>query len=340
RGWDLLLEFFNDPDPALRVEAFEFALKKTKGLELLEAALASRHPDLRKRSLDELIKKHTARAQTILARAIDDEDRDVRLAATESLVDSAALPLLVGALTNAHSDVRLRAAKAMAHHGDARALEPLLAMATAPEPAEQERRDDWLKLAESALDGLGELGDPSVLPHLVPALDSPHAAIRKQAAQALVWISRPEATDALRQALQHADPQVKYHAAKGLAYCGDASVASLVFSESAGKVLKVGEQIAAALALGTAGEDRLPHASDDTRGEGRSRAFVLLRMREWKDPDGPAARCLACLSSRTPRLRLTAARALETLAEPAAFEPFLVGLVNDQGDKPAWKIPG
>src|SRR5262249_48449343 len=136
RGWALLPEVFNDPNPALRVEAFEFALKKTKGLELLEAALASRHPDLRKRSLDELIKKHTARAQTILARAIDDEDRDVRLAAIESLVDSDALPLLVGALTNANSDVRLRAAKAMAHHGDARALEPLLAMATAPEPPE------------------------------------------------------------------------------------------------------------------------------------------------------------------------------------------------------------
>ena len=68
-GWDLLLEFFNDPDPALRGEVFEFALKKTKGLEFLEAALASRYPDLRKRSVAELVKKHTAASQALLARA-------------------------------------------------------------------------------------------------------------------------------------------------------------------------------------------------------------------------------------------------------------------------------
>ena len=92
----LLLEFFNDPDPKLRDEAFAFAIKKTKGLEFLEAGLGSRHADLRKRSVDELIKKHTAAAQALLVRALDDEDRDVRLAALESLVDADALPTLAG----------------------------------------------------------------------------------------------------------------------------------------------------------------------------------------------------------------------------------------------------
>ncbi len=338
-GWDLLLEFFNDPDPALRGEAFEFALKKTKGLEFLEAALASRYPDLRKRSVDELIKKHTAASQSLLVRAIDDEDREVRHAAMEALVASDALPALAEALRNTHPDVRLRAAKAFARHGDSRALEPLLALATAPEPAETERRDDWVKLAESALDGLGELGDPSALTHLIPLLDSPHAPLRLQAASALVWVSRPGATDALRQALQHADPAVKYHAAKGLAYTGDASMAPLIFSEEGGKIVSIGEQIAAALAIGAAGEDRLAVYLDDTRDEVRFRALILLMMLEWKDPDGTAARCLACLASRTPRLRLTAARALEAMTEPGAFEPFVVGLVNDRGDAPAWKIP-
>jgi ParB family chromosome partitioning protein len=341
-GWDLLLEFFNDPDPALRVDALEFALKKTKGLELLEAALASRYPDLRKRSVDELIKKHTAAAQAILARAIDDEDHDVRLAAIESLVASDALPLLAGALSNAHSDVRLRAAKALARHGDARSLQPLLAMATVPEPDEPERRDDWLKVAESALDGLGELGDPAALTHLIPPLDSAHPPIRHQAARALAWVSRPGATDALRQALQHADPAVKYHAAKGLAFCGDASVAPLVFSKE-GNLVSVGERIAAALALGSAGEDRMAVYLDDTREEVRSRALILMMMRECKDPDGNASRCLACLASRTPRIRLTAARALEVfygseMQDPKSKMEWTTELLNDRGDKPKWKI--
>jgi ParB family chromosome partitioning protein len=342
-GWDLLMEFFNDPDRALRIDAFEFALKKTKGLELLEAALASRHADLRKRSVDELIKKHAPAAQALLARATEDDDREVRLAAIGSLVESDALPLLAEALANAHPDVRLRAAKALARHGDARALEPLLAMATAPEPDEQERRDNWLKLAESALDGLGELGDPAALTHLIPLLDSPHPPIRLQAARALAWVSRPGTVDALRQALQHSDPAVKYHAAKGLAFAGDASVAPLVFSKEGGKVVSVGEQIAAALALGAAGEDRLVIFLDDNREEVRSRALILMMMREWKDPDGDATRCLACLASRTPRIRLTAARALEVFYGPETEDSrskmeFVAGLLNDRGDKPEWKI--
>ncbi len=339
-GWDLLLEFFNDPDPSLRDDAFSFAVKKTKGLEFLDAGLGSRHPDLRKRSVDALVKKHTAAAQSLLVRALDDEDRDVRLAALESLVDSDALPALTKALDSTHADVRLRAAKALARHGDPKALAPLVALATAPEPAEKERQAGWLKLAESALDGLGELGDPTTLTHLIPALDSPHAGIRKQAARALVWVSRPGATDSLRQALQHDDPEVKYHAALGLAYAGDASVSSLVFSEPAGKVLSVGERIAAALALGAAGEDRLVVSLDDANEQTRSRALLLMMMREWKAPQGNAARCLACLSSRTPRYRLTAAQALEALPAPEAFAAFVTGLVNDRGDKPAWKIGG
>src|SRR5262249_9399454 len=154
---------------------------------------------------------------------------------------------------------------------------------------------------------------------------------------------RAGTTDALRQALQHADPAVKYHAAKGLAYAGDASVAPLVFSPEGGKVVSVGERIAAALALGAAGEHRLAVFLDDTREEVRSRALILMRMREWKDPDADLSRCLACLASRAPRIRLTAARALEVFSGSEAEasqsrSAFVAGLLNDRGDKPEWKI--
>jgi ParB family chromosome partitioning protein len=43
----LLYEFFDDPDPSLRVEAFAQATRKTKDLAPLEAALASRYTDAR-----------------------------------------------------------------------------------------------------------------------------------------------------------------------------------------------------------------------------------------------------------------------------------------------------
>ncbi len=338
-GLDLLLEFFNDPDPALRTEAFNFALKKSKGLEFLDAALGSRYPDLRMKAVEGLVKKHTNAAQTLLARALDDEDAAVRKAALTSLVNADALPILAPALDNTHPDVRLRVAKAFARHGDPRALAPLLALATAPEPAEKERVADWLSLAESALDGLGELADPAALTHLIPLIDSPHAALRKEAALALARVSTEDRTDALRHALRHADPEVKYRAAFGLACLGDASVSSLVFSDEGAKIISLGGQIAAALALGASGEDRLVVFLDHAKEEVRSRALLLLMMREWKDPRETPTRALACLSSQSPRLRLAAARGIEALAEPATFVPFVASLVNDKGDKPAWQVP-
>jgi ParB family chromosome partitioning protein len=340
-GWDVLLEFFNDPEPSLRADAFALAVKKTKGLEFLDAGLGSRHPDIRKMSVEALVKKHTPAAQALLVRALDDEERDVRLKALEALVAADARAVLAKALDSPHADVRLRAAKALARHGDRAALPPLLALASAPEPTEEERRKDWSDLVESALDGLGELGDPSSLPTIIPLLDSPHAAIRWQAARALTWVARDETLAAPRQALPHADPEVKYHAALGLAYAGDATMSSLVFSTEAAKVLSVGERLGAAAALGPAGEDRLAVFLDHDKEPVRARALLLLLMRQWKDPDATAARLLAGLSARLPRMRLTAARGLEALADddPSAFARFVVEQVNDRGDKPAWQIP-
>src|SRR5207253_6100552 len=192
---------------------------------------------------------------------------------------------LTQALDSEHNDVVIRAAKALARHGSPAALQPLLRLATAPEPQQKERVADWSALVDVALEGLEELGAPEAVPSLVPLLDNKvqHASHRKLAARALIWSARPDTLDTLRSALQHADPQVKYHAALGLAYAGDASGASLVVSEPAGKVLGTGEQIAAALALGAAGEDRLAVYRDSTNDQTRSRASLLMMMREWKD---------------------------------------------------------
>ena len=63
-------------------------------------------------------------------------------------------------------------------------------------------------------------------------------------------------------------------------------------------------------------------------------------MLEWKDPDGTAARCLACLASRMPRLRLTAARALEALAEPGAFALLHRGPGQRPGRQARMEDPG
>jgi ParB family chromosome partitioning protein len=337
-AWNLLLELYSDPDPALRQEAFAFAVRKNKELPPLEAGLLSQYADVRRQAVEGLIKKHTAAAQALLVRALADADRDVRQLALGALVGEDARGPLLEAVASPHADVRVRAAQALARHGAAEALAPLLALATAPEPAERERQADWLSLVQSALEGLAELGDPAALAALVPLLQSSHASVRRLAARALAWVALPHQLETLRQALQHVDPQVKYHAALGLAYAGDPLVTSLVFSDAAAQVLAKDERLVAAFALGPAGENQLAVFLDDADEAVRNRALLLMLLLELAAPRGGPTRCLACLAARAPRVRLTAARALERFAARAAFRDFVVQLVNDRGDEPPGKI--
>jgi ParB family chromosome partitioning protein len=338
-AWNLLLEFYNDPEAMLRQEAFTTAVARNKELPPLEAALLSQYADVRKLAVEALIKKHTAPAQALLVKALADVDKDVRQLALGALVGEDARGPLIAALASPHADVRARAARALARHGETAALAPLLALATAPEPSESSpQRAEWLALAEYALEALAELGDPAALASLVPLLQSKHPSLRKLAARALAWAALPHHQETLRQALQHADPQVKYAAALGLAYAGDPLVASLVFSAPAAEVLSKDEQLVAALTLGPAGEDRLALFLDDSDEALRTRALIVQMLLELKSPLGAPARCLTCLSARSPRVRLAAARALERYAGPALFRDYVVQLVNDRGDEPAWKI--
>src|SRR5262249_61571829 len=95
--------------------------------------------------------------------------------------------------------------------------------------------------------------------------------------------------ETLRQALQHADPQVKYHAALGLAYAADPLVASLVFSAPAAEVLSKDDQLAAALSLGPAGEDRLAPFLDHADAALRTPAPLIQMLLAVKSPRGAPA---------------------------------------------------
>jgi ParB family chromosome partitioning protein len=337
-AWDLLLEALDDPDPDLRSDAFEASRKKTRGLEVLEAALSCRYPDLRSKAVAGLVSKHTAAAQSLLARAIADEDLDVRLQAIDALVTDAGPNTLALALTAPHADVRVRAARALARLGDRAALGPLVSLAAAPEPAEEDRRASWLELASAALDGLAELGDPDAVAPALPMIDSPHAPLRSGAAAVLCWCAGPDSVDPLRLALSHADPQVKYRAAMGLALRGDASIAPLLDSAGGSRVLGLEDRLAVAAALGDPGEPRLVVLLDDPSESTCNRALLLLLCRELRAPGGDASRLIAVLSSRSPRVRLAAADALQSSHDPSSLLGAIARLVNDRGDQPAWTV--
>ncbi len=251
-AWQLLLEFFYDPDPRLRKEAFDFALDKSKDEDFgpLESALASRFEDTRLRATQDLAKRHTDASQNLLVKVLGDQDKDVRRTAIEALISTDAVDALAVALSSQFVDVRLQAATARARHGDSAAREPLVDLATAAEPEEGEageKRELWQTNVTSALEGLTELGDPATLPHIVPLLHSPHASIRRAAAKTSAWISRSEEADSLRAALQHADQHVRHYAALGLALCGDASSVPLLFAPTKAKKSKTKGNVKQAL---------------------------------------------------------------------------------------------
>jgi ParB family chromosome partitioning protein len=333
----LLYEFFNDPDPGVRAEAFGFATKKNKEIAVLETALASRYPDARKLAVEALIKKHSKAAQQVLLRAIADPDREVRLLAVNALVDDDAKAPLKEAMQSRLTDVRVRAAAALAKHGDASTLPVLRALATAPEPEQKERVGDWLEAAEVALYGLAELGAPEAQADAISLLESPHPPIRKSAAAALAWCSRTETAAPLRSALSHADPQVRYRAALGLAYLGDATVLPLIQAGGPNGTL-ADEAFAATLALGPLAGAALAVYLDHTDEKLRGRALIALMLLELKDTDGISEKCLECLSAKGARFRLTGALALESFADAAAFKELVVKIVNDRDEDTDWKV--
>ncbi len=338
--WDLLFECFNDPDERLRLDAFQFVTKKSRGLEPLEAALNSRYPDLRLVAIAGLVKKRSVGAQAVLATAVEDSDRTVRLAALDGLIDVGANTAIATALTSPASDVCVRAGKTLARLGDQAVLGPMVTLATMPEPQETERKEEWRTVAADALDALAELGDPDAIVPVLPLLESNEASLRKGAARVLAWSYSSDREGLVREALAHTDPEVKYRIAMGLAMNGDASLAPLLDSDDGAKVVGVGDRLAVAAALGAAGEDTIVNTLDHSKPAARSRAFLLLLAREFKgSKSSGASRLLTALASRSPRIRLDAADALQHAADHLRFRTEVTRLLNERGDRPRWSIP-
>jgi len=340
-AWPLLIELLGDPDPGVRKEAFDFALKRTKGigLEPLSAALSGKYADLRVEATKVLAKRKAAGTHELLVKAVDDDDETVRQLAVDALLVAEGDQALTAAMASKHPDVVVRAAGARAVHGDAAARAPLVLMIAEPEPETPALRPKWQARVVLALAGLAELGDPAASSAVLPLLQHKESKIRQAAATALAWMARPgnaNAIFALQAALQHSDPAVQAEAALGLAACGDATGSSIIFT--AGKNAPGPEQgLLAALALGA--DDAFIAYLDHSNDRLRDKALLLVLMREMVENDGVPDRCLAALASAHPRVRLVAAQALEHFGDDAAFAKFVTDMVNDRGEgKTKWTI--
>ncbi|MDX9720339.1 MAG: HEAT repeat domain-containing protein, partial [Myxococcota bacterium] len=348
-AWPLLLELLNDPDSALRAEAFEFARKKAKSrlLEALRAGLNSRHVDIRIEACRALIERKEEGAQLLLVQALEDEDNTVRQMAVDALATAGLESALQKAMGSRYANVRLRAACARAERGDDAARQPLLDEIAVERPTFEDERKLWEDYVVLALYGLSQLGDPSTLEQLARLCSYPEARIRLAAAHAMAWCAAPQQLTVLREALQHQDAAVKYYAAVGLAFCGDASGASIIASyvennkrnkqQLRRKDNDVGPDLAflgmlAALALGEQGRDALLAFLDHPDLDIHRRALLLTLLLELGWARETPQLALAAMSSRHPRTRLSAAWAVECWPERERFAELVTSLVNDRGD--------
>lgn len=360
-AWEMLLDLFDDPDSALRLDAFAFAQKKGKGRGVAPLARGqeSAYADVRLKAVQALAKKYTGETAPLLAKALSDDEAEVRAVAIDALKLAEDGDALIEAMGSDHWDVRIQAAAARAVVGDAAARDPLLDQLRSDEPEVSDLKAIWRKDTLVAFQGLAALSDPATAADLVKHLTHEDAEIRKGAAEALAWADSAEDPAALKATLRHGDAEIRMIAALGLARLGDDTGASLLFAHHAGDGDTGGSggrrratrRSAAPTYAGASAESALVAAltldaediflsyldhRDDTI---RQRALILLLMMEWRENDGVPDRCLAALASADPRVRLAGATALEHFSDLDAFGAHVVSTFNDRGEHTApWKI--
>ena len=335
----LLLEIFADPDAGVRGEAFEFLQKRTKGKAAppLAAALAGRHADLKLKTIEVLAKRRVEGARELLEKALADEVEAVRVAAVDVLLADEAS----AAMESPHADVRVRAAAARAILGDPKALAPLLGLVTEREPELAEKREAWIDRVARALRALGELGSPEAQASIAALAAHKDKRIAGAAVEALGGVAQASGDLApLKAALASSDADLKRDAALGLSAAADpAGLPILKGLVTASGALAL-RGLAASIALGEKAADLFMAYLDHAEERVRNRALLAMMLIESSEQDGAPDRCLAALSSAHPRVRLTAARALESFADPTAFAGFVLELLNDRGDEGrAFTIP-
>jgi HEAT repeat protein len=153
------------------------------------------------------------RAIAELVEALGDPRDNVRKAASTALyaIGEAGLAPLIEALPEANPPTRREIIRLLGMIGAQAADEELRAAALAALAGVLAEPDAAVRA--QAVEGLGWLGDPAVVPDLLDALADADDDVRLKAASALVLIGGAQAAEGLRRAASEGDPEVRRLAA-------------------------------------------------------------------------------------------------------------------------------
>jgi eukaryotic-like serine/threonine-protein kinase len=188
------------------------AIGTTHSVKYLLEAVSDEDWWVRSRASDALARIGGPRVVDAVLELIKDKDENIRRAAIEILNtcrDKRAVDKLIEATRDKDWWVSERAADALAEIGDAKALPALLEMVA--------KNNRSLPVAITAV---GKLGNPSILPKIIPYLQRPEKEVRVAAIGAVAQLAGEQQAEAVRgplqQSAQGADETVQRAVAKAL----------------------------------------------------------------------------------------------------------------------------
>ena len=218
----LLVSYLDNPSPKVRSSALLGVSHSRSEHPILTEAVRGRlavekESDVKRTLIEVLYKIKDPLTGEFLIEAAHDDDPRIRLAAYRALGENkvtAAVDVLLAALTNGKEDERKEAAIALGKIGDRKALEPLLNATEDPTPI--------VRLGCAI--ALGNFRDDRVRTQLMKLVQDADKQVLLQALVALGKQDSVETYKILVAALRNADRDIRLHAVNGIAYSTSESI--------------------------------------------------------------------------------------------------------------------
>jgi HEAT repeat protein len=177
---------------------------------------------------------------------------------------------------------------------------------------------------------LGRLGDHQSVPALAEALVSAkEPPLRVKAAESLGILADRRGENALVQASQSDNPEVKAAAVTALGRMGDLSVTDTLFDATRDNQESVRE--AALRSLDVLGISVEKLSSDATSPVWQTRVTAIATLGRLRDPRGVPV-VIGALGDKDERVRMESAKTLAVLKDPGAVDPLIAALKDPDSD--------
>jgi len=324
-AWEILLNLFNDPAADIRKDAYEHAIKSTKAKDEAPMALGleSAYKDVRLASVRSLKQRKTKSSQSTLAKAIADEELEIRSMASSTFFD-----------------VQINAAKALAKSASPKAKDALLVLLKQERPGAEKKEalKNWEQAILGALAGFELLADHTLVETLLPFVESAELSIAKAAMKAVAMSIESDQLNLIEKFLKHSDQSIVTYASYAFALAGERRGFG-VLDQSCLNDISVSQQITAALML--------------SRGDG-SHAQIIQLAKQYDGDDHRLLSnvmtlldsiaqspqfALAFISAEDSISRFDAARFIEIFHDQKALTALICEKFNDRPYSSEWDVP-